>query len=225
MNQKTYTVPYRRKRDGKTNYKKRRALLMSGANRLVIRRSLKYFTAQVVGYAPGGDKIVASATSKELRALGWPFNTANTSAAYLTGLLLSMKVPADNRHAIVDLGLYAPLSKSRLFAVVKGCIDGGLSVPCSPDALPAADRISGSHIASYAKQLKASKDVYQKQFSSSIKQQADPEQITKIFESVKAAIQKATPAAAGKPAQKRQEPAQKRLDGVNSVKKQQGARS
>jgi len=49
---------------------------------------------------------------------------------------------------IVDLGLQP--RGSRLYAAVKGAKDNGLEVPASDDIFPAADRLSGKHIAAYA---------------------------------------------------------------------------
>ena len=47
-NKKTYTVPFRRKREGKTNYKKRLGLLKSKSLRLVVRKSNKHILVQLV---------------------------------------------------------------------------------------------------------------------------------------------------------------------------------
>ena len=47
---KTRAAAYRRKREGKTDYRKRLRLLLSGKPRLVIRRSLRDISAQVIEY-------------------------------------------------------------------------------------------------------------------------------------------------------------------------------
>lgn len=189
--QKTFTVHYRRKREGKTNYKKRLALLSSGTPRLVVRRSLKHILVQVVQYKPAGDTILLSTNSKELVKLGWPYSTSNSSAAYLTGFLLAAKLRKTASRALVaDIGVYHSVPKSRLYAVLKGCIDGGIAVPCSPEVFPSDERIKGSHVAAYAKQLKADKQKYAQQFSAYHKANADPEKMPAVFDTVKAAIQK-----------------------------------
>ncbi len=53
---KKRTVPHRRKREAKTNYKKRLALLKSGEYRLVLRKTTNTMIAQIVEYHVDGDK-------------------------------------------------------------------------------------------------------------------------------------------------------------------------
>ena len=84
-------VNYRRKREGKTNYKKRLKLLLSKKPRLVIRRSLNNISLQIIEYQTNGDKIIVGTNSSELKKMGWTANTGNIPAAYLTGLLLAKK--------------------------------------------------------------------------------------------------------------------------------------
>ena len=62
-----YTVKYRRKREGRTNYKKRLELLKSGSPRLVIRKSNTSITLQLVMYESDGDKVLITYTSKKFR--------------------------------------------------------------------------------------------------------------------------------------------------------------
>ena len=63
---KLFTIPFRRKKQGKTNYKKRLALLKSGKLRLVVRKSNKHMLAQIVKYGDKGDEVLKSVTSKDL---------------------------------------------------------------------------------------------------------------------------------------------------------------
>ena len=44
------------------------------------------------------------------------------------------------------------------FEIVKGAIDAGMSIPCSEDVFPSADRMTGKHIAEYGKTKKFKKD-------------------------------------------------------------------
>jgi large subunit ribosomal protein L18 len=156
---RTKVVPYRRKREGKTNYKKRLKLLVSGVPRIVVRKTNKHIIVQVVNYSENGDSIVVTANSSQLKKLGWNFATGNLPAAYLTGLLAGRSALSKNiKNAIVDLGLQTPSHGSRLYAAVKGVIDAGLEVPCSEEALPGEDRISGKHIVEYAKVKKPARD-------------------------------------------------------------------
>lgn len=145
-------VPYRRKRQGKTDYKKRRNLLKSEKTRLVIRRSLKNTWLQLVEYSPAGDKILASAHSSELKKLGWNQNTGNIPSAYLTGLLIGKKAGEKKiKECVLDMGLYPSIKGNRIYAALKGAIDAGLQIPASEDIMPSEERIKGDHIATHTK--------------------------------------------------------------------------
>lgn len=143
----TFRLQFKRKTDGKTDYKKRLRLLESRKPRLVVRRSAKYIQAQIVSFEEKGDKTLASANSRSLKKLGWNFACDNTPAAYLVGLAIG-KVALKNKigEAILDSGLYRSTKGNRIYAVVKGAIDAGLKVPASPEIFPSEDRISGKHI-------------------------------------------------------------------------------
>ncbi|NQU79822.1 50S ribosomal protein L18 [Candidatus Woesearchaeota archaeon] len=183
---KTRTVKYRRKRESKTNYKKRLALIKSGKDRLVIRKSLNIITVQIVRYNPDGDKVLLTSTSKDLHKLGWKLHKANLPSAYLTGLLLGTKAKAKGiEEAVIDLGLQIPIRGGRLFAALRGAIDSGLKITHSVEALPSDERISGKHIEEFAKILKEDKARYEIQFSSYIKDGVDPQSISKLFEDTK----------------------------------------
>ncbi len=182
-----YAVPYRRKREGKTNYHKRLKLLLGDKLRLVIRKSCKHIMLQVVEFTPAGDKVVASAHSRELLKLGWKASTNNLSAAYLTGLLLGKKVKKDTL-CILDIGSSVSVKGSLLYSAVKGCVDGGLNVPCSESVFPDAARIKGSHVAEYAKKLAGDKSAFEKQFSGYSKNKFNPEKLPEHFEEVKKKI-------------------------------------
>ena len=66
-----YKVPLRRRREGKTNYRKRLKLLLSGRPRLVVRVTNNRVIAQIVEYDPKGDKVVVGVDSSMLREYGW----------------------------------------------------------------------------------------------------------------------------------------------------------
>jgi len=151
----TYRMPFRRRREGKTDYKKRLRLLLSGKPRLVVRKSLRYIRAQIVEFHQKGDKTMVSAFSQELKKLGWKFACDNLPAAYLTGLLLGKRALEQGiKEAVLDVGLYPSTKGSRIYAVVKGARDAGLAVPCSEDVFPTEDRIRGEHIATHVKKFK-----------------------------------------------------------------------
>lgn len=191
MRQKTYNVQFRRKREGKTNYKKRLKLLLAGKPRLVVRPSLKNIIVQIVEYHPEGDRVIVAAYSSELDKLGWKFNKGNIPAAYLTGVLLGQKAKDEGiKQVILDIGLKPSVKGSRIFACLKGAVDAGIDVPFSEDILPKEERIKGGHIAKYAGLLKENKEKYSKRFSEYIKLNVDPSQIPVIFEEIKNKILK-----------------------------------
>jgi len=143
----TYTMPFKRRREGKTNYQKRLRLLLSKKPRLVVRKSLKYICAQIVQFEKIGDKTLAAASSQELKKLGWKFACDNLPAAYLTGLLIGKKA-AENKikEAVLDSGLYPSTKGSRIYAVLKGAVDSDLKVSYDEKILPSEERIKGLHI-------------------------------------------------------------------------------
>ncbi len=143
----TYKMPFKRRRLEKTDYHKRLKLLSSGKPRLVIRKSLNYITAQIMGFDKKGDKSLAGITSKELKKIGWGFACDNLPAAYLTGLLIGKKAMKKKiNEVILDSGLYSSTKGNRIYATAKGAIDAGLKLPISEDILPSEDRIKGKHI-------------------------------------------------------------------------------
>lgn len=138
-------MPYRRKRQGRTDYKKRLNLLKSGLPRLVVRTSNKNTHLQLIEYLPDGDKVIATARASELPAHGWKGNAGNMPSAYLAGVLLAKKA-AVKGDVIADIGLQKHHKGGRLYAAIKGAIDGGLSVRASQDVLPTEERVKGVHI-------------------------------------------------------------------------------
>jgi len=179
----TSVIAYRRKREGKTNYKKRLKLLLSKKPRLVIKKSLNNLTAQIIEFNPKGDKVLIGVSTKTLEKLGWKAHRGNITSAYLLGFLIGKKSKV--KEAIVDLGLQLSKNKTALYAVVKGAIDAGMKIPCSEEIFPSEERISGKHISDYAKALKTDKEKYNKQFSKMIKNNIDPEKMEKYFEEMK----------------------------------------
>lgn len=190
-------LPHRRRREGRTDYRARLELLKSGKPRLVVRKSLKNIICQIVGFAQVGDSTLVSSDSRELKNFGWTINTGNMPAAYLTGLLCAVKAKEKKiPEAIPDLGLYQSVKGSRLYAAIAGTVAGGLQVPHSEEALPSQEKLSGKHIADYAVKLKKEKPTqYKKLFSGYISANVSPEELSKLFESVKANILSGSPVA------------------------------
>ncbi|HYY92073.1 MAG TPA: 50S ribosomal protein L18, partial [Candidatus Dormibacteraeota bacterium] len=184
-----YAVPYRRRRQGRTDYKLRRALVRSGKPRAVVRLTNKYVIVQVSEAHARGDAVRAAASSRELVKLGWKGSAGNLPAAYLTGILAARRAVAKGvKEAVLDIGLRGPSKGSKVFAALKGLADSGLVVPHSDDRLPPMERINGSHIAGYAKSLTGQQDVYKKRFSSYLGRGLKPEELSSHFEQVKKSV-------------------------------------
>lgn len=176
-----YKLPFKRRFEKKTNYKKRLGLLLSEKPRVVIRTSNKHTKTQIIKYETDGDKTLISASSQELQKLGWKYSTSNLPAAYLTGLLIGQKAKKEKiKDIVVDFGVQRTIKGSRLYATIKGIIDSGLKAPCSEDVFPAEERIKGEHIVKYSKA-----DTYKTQFS-----KVKPDKMVEDFEKVKEKIMK-----------------------------------
>lgn len=137
-------IPYKRKREQKTDYKKRLALLKSRMPRVVVRKFNKNIVAQIIEYDEAGDKVTCFAHSKELEKYGWKHSKNSVPASYLLGMILAKKTKV--KEAVLDTGLQTPTKGSRIFACVKGCIDGGMKIPQSEEAMPSQERLVGKHI-------------------------------------------------------------------------------
>ncbi|KYH41137.1 MAG: 50S ribosomal protein L18 [Candidatus Bathyarchaeota archaeon B26-2] len=186
-----YNVPFRRRREGKTDYRLRRRLVQSGLPRLVVRGSLKNIVVQVVEADIVGDRVVVSAHSRELvRDYGWRGPCGNIPAAYLTGQLCGYKALTKGvKEAVLDIGLHAPTKGARVFAALKGFLDAGVMVRHGEEILPDEDRIRGQHIAEYAAQLSAEdKEAYVRMFSQYLANGLPPEELPKHFLQIKEKI-------------------------------------
>lgn len=185
-----YRVAFRRRREGKTNYRRRKALVLSGLPRLVVRVTVRRVIAQMVKAEIVGDKVLVSADSGELaRKYGWLGSCSNLPAAYLIGLLCGFKALASGvKEAVLDIGLQSPTKGSRIFAALRGVLDAGVLVPHDEGVLPGEERIRGQHVVAYAKQLASNQEVYQTRFSGYLSQRLPPEQLSEHFVSVKEKI-------------------------------------
>ena len=142
-----YKVPFRRRREGRTDYRHRLALVKSGKPRAVVRSSNKHMRIQLVEYTDGGDKVLVSAVSTELEKLGWTHSGKSTPGAYLTGYLAGKRALEKGvEEAVLDMGLKDPVKGCVLFAAMKGMVDAGLDVPHDDGMLPHDDRIRGKHM-------------------------------------------------------------------------------
>jgi len=180
-----YRVPLRRRREGKTDYQARKGLVLSGKPRLVARSSLKNVAAQIIVAKPHGDEVLAAANSRELKKFGWEAPTGNVPAAYLTGLLCGLKAKSKGvNEAILDVGLVSPSKGSRLYAVLSGVLDAGLTVPHDESKI-VKERTKGEHIAEYGKSFGIGSESYSAKFSGYLGHRLSPEKLPAHFAKVK----------------------------------------
>lgn len=236
-------VKFRRRREGKTDYRARVRLCTQDKNkyntpkyRLVVRFTNKDVICQIAYATLAGDVIVASAQAKELPRYGLKVGLTNYSAAYCTGLLLSRRVlqkfgldthyegnteevgedynveAADDAPrpfmCILDSGLKRTSTGSKVFAALKGALDGGLDIPHNEKRFAGYDPegkeldtetlrkyIFGGHVAEYMEEMQEEDpEKYQAHFSQYIKAGIDADNIEELYEEVHQAI-RADPAA------------------------------
>jgi large subunit ribosomal protein L18 len=146
---------WRRRREGKTNYIRRKKALLSRKPLLNVFISNKNIYAQVVKPEINGDKVLVHANSIQLYKMGWPYGRKNIPAAYLIGLMLGKKAKkAGIEEVILYTGVKGFISGSRIAAVVKGILDMRVKIPFNEEALPAEERVKGEHIVAYFNRLK-----------------------------------------------------------------------
>lgn len=148
-----YHIPFRRRREGRTDYYARGNLLLAEHPRMVVRRTNREIILQLSVPEPAGDRTVVAAYSRDLAGYGYTGSMSNTPAAYLTGILFGARCrKAGYESAVLDIGLRRASPGSRVFAALKGAVAAGLSVPHSAGVLPDDSRVRGEHIAAFAPQ-------------------------------------------------------------------------
>jgi len=102
--------------------------------------------------------------------------------------------------ALLDVGLSRTTTGSKLFAALKGAVDGGLSVPHSPsrfvgytkeDGLNAQQlrkHIFGGHVADYMKMLAGNDAQFKRQFSQYVKHNITADDLEGVYKKVHANI-------------------------------------
>ena len=140
---------FKRRRNGRTDYRRRMRMLRGGVPRAVVRVSNTQVTCQLAEFRMDGDNIIASVTGNTLAKYGWPDGASRKSvpACYVAGYALAKSaIAAGHDSAILDIGLAASSPGSRIFAALRGMVDAGLEVPHGESVLPDDDRINGTHI-------------------------------------------------------------------------------
>jgi len=238
---KRFQVKYRRRREGKTDYAARRALIIQDKNkynapkyRLVVRFTNQDIIVQVVYATIECDRVLAAAYAHELKQerYGVKAGFHNYAGAYATGLLVARRVlkklnldsvytgnsKTDGTYYLVkevegqrkpflvllDCGLARTSTGAKVFAVLKGAVDGGLEIPHKPKRFAGYNQetrkfdpkilrkhIFGGHVADFMKLLQSEDpEKYQSQFSQYIKNQIGADDIEKMWTKAHAAIRK-----------------------------------
>ena len=140
-----YSKILKRIRNEKTNYKKRKIMLMSKRDFISVNVTNENTQVQILKPEISGDKVVASSHSRFLIKEGWKGSRKNIPAAYLTGYSVGKKALAKGvNNAIVYSGTRK--YTQRMAAAVKGIVDAGIKVPSDEETFPPEERINGDHL-------------------------------------------------------------------------------
>ncbi|GIL83351.1 hypothetical protein Vretimale_11298 [Volvox reticuliferus] len=210
-----FQVKYRRRREGKTDYRARLRLVKQDKNkyntpkyRLVVRFSNRDVTCQIVRSTIKGDIVEAAAYAHELPDYGLKVGLTNYSSCYCVGLLVARRIltkfgldkhypgqeepdgedfnvdPVEDGprpfYCLLDTGLKRTSTGSKVFACLKGALDGGLDIPHNEKRFVGYDRsgkkfdaevmkkyIYGGHVAEYMEEMEEEEpEKYTKHFSS-----------------------------------------------------------
>ena len=140
-----YSQILRRIREEKTNYGKRKTMLMGKRNFVTVQISNENTQVQIHKPEISGDKVIASAHSRYLVSKGWKGSRKNIPAAYLTGYLAGKKALGKGAKNAI---LYSGTRKytQRMAAALKGVVDAGLEIPADSETFPPEERIKGEHL-------------------------------------------------------------------------------
>jgi len=204
--------------------------------RMVVRITNRNVVCQMVSSKVIGDEVLAVAYSSELSRYGLEVGLTNYAACYATGLLLARrvlkKVGLDETYtgtdeitgeyfceemdeeedakspfrAFLDVGLRPTTTGARVYAAMKGAVDGGIAIPHTWSGKPfpgwykedgrenfEADvlrkYIFGGHVAEYMTKLQEEdEEKYEKHFSQYIKKGVSADDLEDLYTKVHAAI-------------------------------------
>jgi len=205
--------------------------------RLVVRITNRTVICQIVSSKIIGDEVLCAAYSSELPNYGLNVGLTNYAACYATGLLLARRVlkklglaeqyegaeevsgdwfccereEEDGKNpfsCVLDVGLRPTTTGARVYAAMKGAVDGGIAIPYTDSGKPfpgwykdeesgqqhyEADTlrkyIFGGHVADYMNKLQdEDEEKYEKQFSQYIKQGVSADDLEDLYSKVHAAI-------------------------------------
>jgi len=196
--------------------------------RLIVRFTNRKVICQVAYYTMRGDCMVAQATSPELKKYGIPCGYKNYAAAYCTGLLVARRVlkkfeldemfkgkeeiDGEDYHVedeegerrpfkcCLDVGLRRTCVGARMWAALKGAVDGGLYIPHTTKNFPGykapeekgaegeydaeahKERIFGLHVKEYMEMLQEEDPTkYEAHFAKYIEGDIDAEKMEDMY--------------------------------------------
>jgi len=198
--------------------------------RMIVRFSNTDVCCQVAYARLEGDIVIGAAYSHELPRYGVKVGLTNYAAAYCTGLLLARRMlqkfnldtvyegnteingemynVEDNDEgpgafrACLDVGLARTSTGAKVFAALKGAVDGGLDIPHSEKRFPGYDaeskslnadvhraHIFGQHVADYMNNLaEEDEEAFKRQFSRYIKLGVTADSIEAMYTNAHKAI-------------------------------------
>jgi len=198
--------------------------------RFVVRLTNSDVITQVIAAKIDGDRVLTAAYAHELPRYGVKAGLTNYASTYCVGLLcarrLLQKLKLDTHYqgtkevngevfhiedaqdaprpftCNLDIGLHRTTTGAKIFAAMKGAVDGGLKIPHSEKRFPGYDseakkfepevlkkRIFGEHVAEYQKTLQADEpEEYKTLFSQYVKNGVQPDQVVAIYKKAHASI-------------------------------------
>jgi len=198
--------------------------------RMIVRCSNTDICCQIAYARLEGDIVISAAYSHELPRYGVKVGLTNYAAAYCTGLLLArrtlQKFKLDSVYegntnvdgsmfyvedqdggpgafrACLDVGLARTSTGAKVFAALKGAVDGGMDIPHSEKRFPGYDNeskelnadvhrehIFGIHVANYMTSLQEEdEEAYKKHFSRFIKNGVTAANMEAMYQKAHAAI-------------------------------------
>ena len=97
----SYIRTLKRIRNNKTNYRKRKAVLIGRSNFITIKTSNEHIHCQLIKPRLKGDIVLSFSNSKELAKYGWKGSSNNLSASFLVGLVLGKKMLSKNNNSAI----------------------------------------------------------------------------------------------------------------------------
>jgi large subunit ribosomal protein L18 len=191
MRRNHYLAIPRRRRQGKTDYRKRRGIVMGKDNFLTVGISNKHIYGQIHRVAAQGDQTICSFSSGSLSKLAdWKGSAKNISSAYLTGYVLGKRALERKLTSVVYYsGIGSYIHGSRIASVMKGAKDAGLDIRVDEETLPPDERVKGVHISDYAKSLESEdKNAFNRFFSKILASGLNPKDYPEHFETVRKSI-------------------------------------